>query len=342
MAGCPSAVCIKSKAKSDLLEARVSELEKLVAEIHSRLTGCADVSGSGESSVSSKALHNTKVVSRASPGAEAGAVAEEKSVPSSSLEMTHSLKPEWLVVPKRRGAVARPNRGEGGAEANPIPVRNSFGVLSEDDSTSPVCDDVNEPSVVRDTACDASHTGRGGIVVVGSSNVRRILPSLRKRARCDGADLRVTSWFKPGGLVPNITASIHAAVAGTDCSRLRVVAHVGTNDASKREPEAILDSFRDLKSEVDRVRRCVGVDVRLSICSIVPRTDCGSYVWDRIDWLNRRLWNFCESIGAEFVDLRPVLGSCRAPLNRSGVHYTNEASERVARRIFEHCRYFLG
>ena len=173
------------------------------------------------------------------------------------------------------------------------------------------------------------------------SNVRRVFPQLENRARRDVADQRVTSWCIPGGLVPHTTAAIKAAVKDTGCSSLRIVAHVGTNDASERRAEEILNSFRDLSSEVKRVRRGTGVDLRLSICSIVPRTDCGPRVCDRIAWINKRLWELCVSIGAEFVDLRPVLRSCRAPLNSSGVHYTKEASERVARRIFEHCRYFL-
>ena len=42
------------------------------------------------------------------------------------------------------------------------------------------------------------------------------------------------------------------------------------------------------------------------------------------------------------MDLRPVLDSCRSPLDRSGVHYTARAAEMVANRIFEGNRVFLG
>ena len=83
----------------------------------------------------------------------------------------------------------------------------------------------------------------------------------------------------------------------------------------------------------------------MSICDCLSAAlfhgQTAALVCDRIAWINKRRWEPCVSIGAEFVDLRPVLRSCRAPLNSSGVHYTKEASERVARRIFEHCRYFL-
>jgi hypothetical protein len=58
-------------------------------------------------------------------------------------------------------------------------------------------------------------------------------------------------------------------------SSLRVVAHVGANHASERGADEILNSFRDLNSEVERARKASGVDMRLSICIVVPRTDCG-------------------------------------------------------------------
>jgi hypothetical protein len=333
---------LKGKTKSDLLEARVAELERMVKEIHSRVMGCAVASGVGRSNVPSKTSRGTKVVPRVYSGAKAGGVLEGEAVQLPGLLATPSLKPGWTVVPHGRGAAVRTNRGEGRAKAVPIPVRNSFAVLSEDCPETHVSKDVCAPPVPRDAASVASRGGRAGILLIGSSNVRRIAPSLRKRARSDGADQRVTSWCIPGGLVPNTTAAIRAATGNSGCSSLRVVAHVGTNDASQRGTDEILNSFRDLNSEVERARKASGVDMRLSICSIVPRMDCGLPVWNRIDCLNRRLWKFCVSIGAEFVDLRPVLGSCRAPLNRSGVHYTAQASERVAHRIFEHCRYFLG
>jgi hypothetical protein len=79
-----------------------------------------------------------------------------------------------------------------------------------------------------------------------------------------------------------------------------VVAHVGSNDASGRGVEEILGSFGNLNSGMERVRKASGADLRLSICSVVPRTDRGHRIWSRIDCLNRRLWRFCVSIGAEF------------------------------------------
>ena len=138
--------------------------------------------------------------------------------------------------------------------------------------------------------------------------------------------------------MPEVTKAMNAAVKGGNCSKVDVVAHVGTNDAVNVGSEEILDSLRDLCSEFHRIRRGSGANMRLTICSLVPRTDRGSMVWSRVEGINRRLREVCGSEGAEFLDLRPVLDSCRVPLNRSGVHYTYEASQRVGSRIFEHTR----
>jgi hypothetical protein len=129
------------------------------------------------------------------------------------------------------------------------------------------------------------------------------------------------------------------AVKGMNCSKVDVVAHVGTNDVVSRGSEEILSSVRDLCSEFHRIRSDCGADMRLTICTLVPRVDRGSMVWSRVDGINRRLRETCGSMGARFLDLRPVLDSCRVPLNLSGVHYTDEASQKVARRIHDHTQY---
>lgn len=178
--------------------------------------------------------------------------------------------------------------------------------------------------------------------LLGSSNVRRIMDSLRPRARREGVCERVFSRCLPGGTVPQVTEELRTSVSSSNCSVLRVVVHAGTNDASRFGSEEILDSFQNLVAEASRVESESGVRVSLSFCSIVPRRDRGSEVWSRIIGLNRRLQDFCRDNGVGFVDLRPVLGSNRASLDRSGVHYTARTAELVARRILEDNRAFLG
>ena len=100
--------------------------------------------------------------------------------------------------------------------------------------------------------------------------------------------------------MPQVTKELGSVVRETGCSMLRVVAHVGTNDASRRGSEEILDSFEDLVSEVARLRESSGISIGLSICSIVPRIDRGRTVWSRVEGLNRRLRNFCRDKGVDF------------------------------------------
>lgn len=240
---------------------------------------------------------------------------------------------EWKVVSDRgaRGLVLR-KRCVGDASAEPLAVSNRFEVLS----------DLEHSPVATEEAGPKGSRGGKGVLVIGSSNVRRIMPPMLQRARREGVCERVFSRCIPGGTVPQVTMELKTAVRETGCSSLRVVAHVGTNDASRRGSEEILDSFEDLVSEVARVRESSGVSIGLSICSIVPRIDRGRTVWSRVVGLNRRLRDFCRGKGVDFVELGNVLDSCRAPLNGSGVHYTTEAAGKVARRVFRDVGVFLG
>ena len=271
---------------------------------------------------------------RATPRVNAGWTIREKVQPSPAhLASVQSLEPEWRVA-TRSGGATRAGKGTGEVTPKPIPTCNRFSALQSAEDGVPV----PSPSKV---AAPVKSRGGKGIVLIGSSNVKRVSAPSRRRAKLEGGDLGVTSWCVPSGQVAQVTGAVRAAVAGTKCSSLRVVAHVDVNDACSRSVEDILSSFEDLNSEVARVRVSLGIDMKLSICSIVPRIDCGYRVWRNIARINSLLWEFCSDIGADFVDLRPTLGSCQVPLNRSGVHYTASTTRRVAHRLFEHCRYFL-
>lgn len=80
----------------------------------------------------------------------------------------------------------------------------------------------------------------------------------------------------------------------------------------------------------------------LTICSIVDRTDCGPLVQSRVEGLNQRLRRFCDRVGCRFLDLRERVVGFRVPLNRSGVHYTQEAATRVAGAVWRGLGVFLG
>ena len=69
------------------------------------------------------------------------------------------------------------------------------------------------------------------MLVVGSSNVRRVMSPLWRRARLEGVAERVFSKCIPGGTVSQVTKELSVVVGETGSSSLHVVAHVGTNDA---------------------------------------------------------------------------------------------------------------
>ena len=190
---------------------------------------------------------------------------------------------EWKVVSIRgdRGVVLR-KQGVEGAQVKSLPVCNRFAVLSDDSASAatPVAPVEAKPEEGR---------GGKGLLVIGSSNVRRIMDPLRARARREGVCERVSSRCLPGGTIPKVTKELRTAIRSTGWSELRVLVHAGTNDASKFGSEVILDSFKDLITEASRVQSESGVRVSLTLCSIVPRTDRSSEVWSRILGLNRRL-----------------------------------------------------
>ena len=72
--------------------------------------------------------------------------------------------------------------------------------------------------------------------------------------------------------MPQVTKELSSAVGERGCS-LHVMAHVGTNDASARRCEEILDLCEDLISEVTHVRGSSGASFELSLSSFILRID---------------------------------------------------------------------
>jgi hypothetical protein len=330
---------IKNAGECAALRARIAKLERILRGLQAKVERVARVPKADENLAVSSRVCRAPGAARARPMSKSGWTIESlPRGPSANEGAVAIRKPEvWRVVSRRSGGKVTLKRGSGDALASPVPVSNRYQLLSEGNSEVSVPTPSPRPAPRK-----SRQSGKGGMLVIGSSNVRRVMVPLRERAGREGVSQDVTSWCIPSGGVPQVTQAVGAAVRGTKCSRLQVVAHVGVNDAMDRGSEEILRSFRELDSEVKRVSGEVGVDLALTICSLVPRIDRGPLVWSRVEGINQRLRRFCTDIGASFVDLRPAIRSCRRPLNRSGVHYTDEAASRVASSIFEHCRPFLG
>lgn len=280
---------------------QLSGLLAVVSRLQAAASGCG---GGGESVVS----HGASQVSRGAPTVSASAA--PSCVPG-------AVDPP---SPQVEGRVARSRRSRRRANVDAGRVASPV---------HPVSESVAGPSAGSEQA----HGGRG-LLVIGSSNVRRVMEPLRQIASRAGKKSNVHSVCLPGGLIRDVEEALPAAIERAGCSRLQVVAHVGTNDSCRLGSEDILRSYERLAELVKTAGLARGVQAELSICSIVPRVDRGPLVWSRVEGLNQRLRRLCDGHGCRFLDLRYLVGSCRDPLDRSGVHYTKEAATRVAEYLW--------
>lgn len=304
------ACCVRTQEELAAVREQLSVLLAMVSRLEAAASGC---SGGGESGASS----GTPQVSHASPSVPA------VEAPSGVPDVVEPPSPqgEWRVVRRSRRSRRKAN-GEAGRLSAPV---------------HPVSGHGTTPSA----GSGQVHGGRG-LLVIGSSNVRRVMEPLRQIASRSGKESNVHSVCLPGGLIRDVEAALPAAIERTGCGRLQVVAHVGTNDACRLGSEDILSSYGRLAELVKTAGLARGVQAELSICSIVPRVDRGPLVWSRVEGLNQRLRRLCDNHGCRFLDLRYRVGNCRTPLDRSGVHYTKESATRVAEYLWSAHGGFLG
>lgn len=224
-------------------------------------------------------------------------------------------------------------------EENVVPTHNSFEVLSSSEAAA----EPGQESVLSSEG-EITKTAKRGVLIIGSSNVRRVMKPLENIARREGVLSAVHSLCISGGTVPDVIRAVPEAIRKAKCDQLHVLAHVGTNDACRMGSEEIINSFQRLSECVTKSGSHDSVRVTLSICSLVPRTDRGPLVWSRIEGINQRLRRFCQDNGLGFVDLRPGLEVDRAPLDSSGVHYRREAASLVADTLWRRLELgdFLG
>ena len=103
------------------------------------------------------------------------------------------------------------------------------------------------------------------VLVLGSSNVRRVEGNLR---RYIGKKDIVRCHTLPGGSVDDVIHDLPEALESLGNGDVRVLAHVGTNDACRRGSEEIVNSLRKLTSVVHTLQQEKGVELRL-FCSII-------------------------------------------------------------------------
>ena len=168
------------------------------------------------------------------------------------------------------------------------------------------------------------------LLVIGDSNVRRL------QARNDFPN--TTFHSIPGGTTDHVARDITHMMRG--CSATHVTIHIGTNDLTHRGSERIAKDILDLaklaKSH-DSVRH-------VDICSVIPRSDLGSFVFSRSESVNNRLRSLClKTENVNFIDLRHKLEGCQFNgLFRDCVHYNNAGAAQAIRTVMDSAGYFFA
>lgn len=236
---------------------------------------------------------------------------------------------EWVAVGGPRRSQRLRSKAPLPLERVPVlPTSNTYDVLSDvEESPEPQCESTS-------VSANRTRTVKRGVLVIGSSNVRRIVGPFQQLAQKGSVRSAVHSKCIPGGTVPDVIRAIPGAIRDAGCDHLQIVVHAGANDACRKGSEEILNSFRQLAKCVVATGKAESVQVDMALCSIVPRTDRGPLVWSRVEGINQRLRRLCTDEGLHFVDLRPGLDAVRFPLDRSGVHYEREAATGVARTLW--------
>ena len=95
-----------------------------------------------------------------------------------------------------------------------------------------------------------------------------------------------------------------------------------------------------INSLVSLIQEVKAANGNVAVCSIPSRTD-SVLAFSRAESINNRLFDVCRSHGAEFIDLRGYLVSCRHWLHRDGVHYSENGARIVGDRLGELIDDFL-
>ena len=119
--------------------------------------------------------------------------------------------------------------------------------------------------------------------------------------------------------------------------KTKVILHVGTNDTVNTGSEDIIKNLCSLIQEVKDASK----NAEVGVCSIPSRTD-NEVAFSRAEGINNRLQEVCRKAGAEYIDLRGYLVSCRWWRARDGVHYSEEGARIAAERLGEITDSFLG
>ena len=168
-----------------------------------------------------------------------------------------------------------------------------------------------------------------GVVMVGSSNVRRV-----ENACYDefGKSDNIVFESISGGKAEQIGCALQGAIDKCSARKVDVVLHVGCNDIAVKGSEAVVNDIIDNAIEAAENAKTR----KVYICSVVPRSD-NSMLFSRSESVNNRLVKKCSEFaefGITFVDLRSEVWKCKYNgLDRSGFHYNRAGASAVFREL---------
>ena len=183
----------------------------------------------------------------------------------------------------------------------------------------------NSFSVLQD---EEGGEGSRQVVIIGSSNVRRLDKFVRGKRRS-----RTKIFSFSGAKTEDLIGKVEDKVNRS--TKTKVFLHVGTNDTVRGNSEQIIRNIEAL------IQEAKDANAEVAVCSIPSRRDNG-VAFSRAEGINNRLSGICRSKGADFVDLRGYLVSCRHWMHKDGVHYSERGAAIVGERLGELIDGFLG
>ena len=103
----------------------------------------------------------------------------------------------------------------------------------------------------------------------------------------------------------------------------RVIIHVGTNNVQSDSIEEITNKFISLANNLSQTYKNV------TFSSIIRRKD-KPYLNDKIDVVNKKLYDICVSAGVEYIDNTNIVFS---NLSRDGLHLNRSGQGKVTANI---------
>ena len=166
--------------------------------------------------------------------------------------------------------------------------------------------------------------GKGKVIVLGDSLVKGVGECLEHQS--DMFSSRAYSGLRIE----------HTETKGTqlgDNPDSHLILMVGTNNLKSEGSELMAKKYVKVINEAKKHKFR-----KISVVSILDRTDVGDLYDSRRLAVNRRLKGICKENGVDF----PWISDVRKHLSRDGLHLNRNGQELVSSEIFTYCKLYLN